>query len=108
MLDGMALPEFRIPGWRDLERLAFEGRISMEELCRRAEVNSSTFRYWKSGRSTPSVATVQALLDAGLAAMAAAERAEQTDKPAPDRGRRKAAAKRAKSTAAKRPARRRA
>jgi hypothetical protein len=99
---------FRIPGYRDIERLAFEGHISMQELCRRADVHPTTFRHWKSGRSTPSVAIVQALLDAGLAAVEVAERAET--KAAPARARRKAAAKRApvKAAAAKRPARRRA
>jgi transcriptional regulator with XRE-family HTH domain len=85
-----ALPTFLIPGYRDIERLAFEGRISMEELCRRAGVNSSTFRYWKSGRSTPSVAIVQALLDAGVAA---AERAEAKPAPAKRRPRAKPKAK---------------
>ncbi len=55
----------------------------MEELCRRADVHPSTFRYWKSGRSTPSVAIVQALLDAGLAAVEAAAQAELDDKMAP-------------------------
>jgi len=68
---------FRIPGWRDIELLASEGRISMAELCRRAGVNSSTFRYWKGNRRTPSVAIVQALLDAGLAAVKEAEKAER-------------------------------
>jgi hypothetical protein len=110
---------FRIPGWRDLERLAFEGRISMSELCRRAEVHGTTFRKWKSGRSTPSVAIVQALLDAGLAAVAEAERAETQGATAtPVRSRRKStakpraaakgAARAAKPAASKRPARRRA
>jgi transcriptional regulator with XRE-family HTH domain len=93
MLGRMPVPEFRIPSYRDIERLAFEGRVSMEELCRRAAVNSSTFRYWKSGRSTPSVATVQALLDAGLAAVATAERAEAKAAPAKRRPRAKAKAK---------------
>jgi len=109
--------QFRIPGYRDIERLAFEGRISMEELCRRAEVHPSTFRYWKSGRSTPSVAIVQALLDAGLAAVEAAERAERNAMSiAPNKSRRAAAqpsakrdakpVARAKAAASKRPARR--
>jgi hypothetical protein len=108
----MAQAPFRIPGWRDLERLAFEGRISMVELCRRAEVHPSTFRYWKSGRSTPSVAIVQALLDAGVAAVAEAERAEASA-PAQPRGK-KAAKPRAvtvpvaKAPTSRRPARRRA
>ena len=66
---------FPHPSWRDIERLAFEGRISIAELCRRAGVNSSTFRYWKGNRTTPSVAIVQALLDAGLAAVKEAEKA---------------------------------
>jgi transposase-like protein len=113
----MAVPPtlgpFRIPTPRDIERLAFEGRVSMETLCRRAGVNSSTFRYWRLGRSSPSVGVVQALLDAGLAAMAEAEKAEAQGATAkPVRARRKqAAAKRApraKSAALKRPARRRA
>jgi transcriptional regulator with XRE-family HTH domain len=112
MLDGMALPEFRIPGYRDIERLAFEGRISMEELCRRAAINSSTFRYWKSGRSTPSVATLQALLDAGLAAVEAASREpEASGRPrrvAAKPGAKAKAPARAKAAASKRPARRQA
>jgi hypothetical protein len=89
------MPEtpFRIPTVRDIERLAFDGRISMVELCRRADVHPSTFGYWKSGRSTPSVAIVQALLDAGLAAVAAAERAEAKAAPAKRRQRAKAQAK---------------
>jgi transposase-like protein len=99
---------FRLPVPRDIERLAFEGRISMEELCRRADVHSSTFRHWRSGRSSPSIAIVKALLDAGMAAMKAAERAGHNATPAPHSPRRKAAAKRAKPAAAKRPARRRA
>ena len=115
MLCWMAQLEFRIPGYRDIERLAFEGRISMVELCRRAEVHPSTFGYWKSGRSSPSVATVQALLDAGLAAVADAERTERDASPAarhkPRRATSKAATKpvtHAKAAASKRPARRRA
>jgi hypothetical protein len=101
--------QFRIPTPRDIERLAFEGRISMEALCRLAQVNSSTFRYWRLGRSSPSVAIVQALLDAGLAAVTEAERAEaQAPTGAPTRSRRKAAAKRTKPAASKRPAQRRA
>jgi transcriptional regulator with XRE-family HTH domain len=82
----MAVNPFRIPGFRDIERLAFEGHISMQELCRRADVHPTTFRHWKSGRSTPSVAIVQALLDAGWAAVTVAERAE-SKAPAPRRPR---------------------
>jgi hypothetical protein len=113
MFSPMPNGAFRIPSWRDLERLAFEGRISVSELCRRAEVHGTTFRKWKAGRSSPTVATVQALLDAGLAAVAEAERAEaQSPAATPTRSRRKAAAKPrgrgAKAAAAKRPARRRA
>jgi transcriptional regulator with XRE-family HTH domain len=78
---------FRIPEPRDIERLAFEGRISMVELCRRAKIDPSTFRYWKSGKSSPSIATVRALLDAGMAALAAAERAAVKVAPAPRRPR---------------------
>jgi hypothetical protein len=86
---------FRIPGPRDIERLAFEGQISMVELCRRAQIDPSTFRYWKMGRSSPSIATVQALIDAGLAAVRSAERAEAQAAPAKrrPRGRPKAKAK---------------
>jgi transcriptional regulator with XRE-family HTH domain len=115
----MAVNPFRIPGFRDLERLAFEGHISMQELCRRADVHPTTFRHWKSGRSTPSVAIVQALLDVGVAAVEAAERAGQdaasaspgkswraAAKPAAKRKARTPAA--AKAAAAKRPARRQA
>jgi hypothetical protein len=85
--------EFRIPAPRDIERLAFDGKISMVELCRRASVHPSTFGYWKSGRSSPSVAIVQALLDAGLAAVATAERAEAKATPAKRRPRAKPKAK---------------
>jgi transcriptional regulator with XRE-family HTH domain len=84
---------YRLPTVRDIERLAFDGRISMEELCRRAEIHPTTFRYWKSGRSSPSMATVQALIDAGLAAAAAAERAEAKAAPAKRRPRAKPKAK---------------
>ena len=100
----MAQTPFRIPGWRDIERLAFEGRISMSELCRRAEVHGTTFRKWKGGRTSPTVATVQALLDAGLAAVTEAKRAERTATPAPRHRPRRPPAK----AAAHRPARRRA
>jgi transposase-like protein len=89
----MAVNPFRIPGFRDIERLAFEGHISMQELCRRADVHPTTFRHWKSGRSTPSVAIVQALLDAGWAAVTVAERAEAKAAPAQRRPRVKATAK---------------
>jgi len=101
--------QFRIPTPRDIERLAFEGRISMETLCRRAGISSSTFRYWRLGRSSPSVAIVQALLNAGLAAMAEADRAESSA-PLRPRGKKAAAKLRAvpASTASQRPARRRA
>jgi hypothetical protein len=82
--------------------------------CRRR-----SFHYWKAGRSSPSGAIVQALLDAGLAAVAEAERAEAQGAAAiPVRSRRKTAvkpravakatARSAKPVAAKRPARRRA
>ena len=83
----MAETPFRFPTARDIERLAFEGRISMEELCRRAEIHPNTFRHWKSGRNSPSIATAQALVDAGLAAVAAAERAEAKATPAKRRPR---------------------
>ena len=86
----MAENPYRLPTVRDIERLAFDGRISMEELCRRAEIHPTTFRYWKSGRSSPSMATVQALIDAGLAAVAAAERAEAKAAPAKRRPRARA------------------
>jgi hypothetical protein len=100
---------FRIPTPRDIERLAFEGRISMETLCRRAAVSSSTFRYWRLGRSSPAVAIVQALLDAGLAAVAAAERTERNAPPAARHKPRRPVAKPAtKAAAVQRPARRRA
>jgi transcriptional regulator with XRE-family HTH domain len=84
---------YRLPTVRDIERLAFDGRISMEELCRRAEIHPSTFRYWKSGRSSPSLATVQALIDVGLAAVTAAERADAKVAPAKRRPRAKAKTK---------------
>jgi len=86
----MAENPYRLPTVRDIERLAFDGRISMEELCRRAEIHPTTFRHWKSGRSSPSMATVQALIDAGLAAVAAAERAEAKAAPAKRRPRARA------------------
>lgn len=92
-VEPMAENPFRIPGYRDIERLAFEGHISMQELCRRAEVHPTTFRHWKSGRSTPSVAIVQALLDAGWAAVTTAERAQAKAAPAKRRPRAKAKAK---------------
>jgi transposase-like protein len=72
----MAQNPFRLPGPRDIERLAFDADITVAEVCRRAEVHPSTFRYWKVGRTSPSVAIVQALLDAGWAAKEAAERAD--------------------------------
>jgi transcriptional regulator with XRE-family HTH domain len=89
----MAETPFRFPTVRDIERLAFEGRISMEELCRRAGIHPNTFRHWKSGRNSPSIATVQALVDAGQAAAADAERAEAKASPAMRRPRAKAKAK---------------
>ena len=104
----MAESPFRLPTVRDVERLAFEGRISMEELCRRAEIHPSTFRYWKSGRSSPSIATVQALLDAGMTAVRAAERAEQGTEAAKRRPRAKAKAKTKAVPAALRALRRKA
>jgi transposase-like protein len=101
----MAQAPFRIPGYRDIERLAFDGQVSMGELCRRAGVHPSTFRYWKAGRSSPTVSTVQALLDAGLAAVAEAERAEA---PAPARPRGKKAAAKLRAVPVSQRARRRA
>jgi transcriptional regulator with XRE-family HTH domain len=84
---------FRFPTARDIERLAFEGRISMEELCRRAGIHPNTFRHWKSGRNSPSIATAQALVDAGLAAVVAVDQAEAKVAPAKRRPRAKAKAK---------------
>jgi hypothetical protein len=106
MLDRMVENPFRLPTVRDIERLAFEGRISMEELCRRAEIHPSTFRHWKSGRNAPSLTTVQALLDAGLAAVAAAERVDAKAGPAKRRPRAKAKAKAAPATLRQRHVRR--
>ena len=107
----MAESPYRLPTVRDIERLAFDGQISMEELCRRAGIHPTTFRYWKAGRSSPSLATVQALIDAGLAAAKAAAQVEAAGAASP---RRKPAAKpaapkrtaRSKAAAAKRAARR--
>jgi transposase-like protein len=98
ILDWMAqtparLHPTRLPGPREIERLAFDADITVAELCRRAEVHPSTFRYWKVGRTSPSIAIVQALLDAGWAAVAAAERAEAKAAPAQRRPRVKATAK---------------
>jgi hypothetical protein len=110
-------PSFHFPVPRDIERLAFEAGVSIAALCKRAKVTSQTFRNWKFGRFSPSLDTVQRLVEAGTAMLAeanggAAAPASSRRKPAgTPRAASKAATKpvtRAKAAASKRPARRRA
>jgi hypothetical protein len=110
----LALPEFRFPTPRDIERLAFEAGVSIGVLCDRAGVSSQAFRNWKFGRVSPTLSTVQKLTEAGLALVTEAQGASTT----PSRSGRKVAAKpraaakgttrTAKPAASKRPAGRRA
>jgi hypothetical protein len=110
-------PAFRFPIPRDIERLAFEAGVSIAALCKRAKVTPQTFRNWKFGRFSPSLDTVQRLVEAGTTMLAEASGAAATPassrrKPAgKPRAAAKAAAKPAtatpaKAAAAKRPARR--
>jgi hypothetical protein len=103
-------PAFRFPVPRDIERLAFEAGVSLAALCRQAGVTPQSFRNWKFGRVSPSLDTVQRLVDAGTTLLAEAQGAMTT----PPTSRRKApakpraAAKKApKPAATKRPARKR-
>jgi hypothetical protein len=100
--------EFRFPTPRDVERLAFEAGVTIAVLCQRAGVSSQAFRNWKFGRVSPTLSTVQKLVEAGTALLAEA----QGKPPAPARSRKQAVAKGtrrpAKPATAKRPARRRA
>jgi transcriptional regulator with XRE-family HTH domain len=105
-------PAFRFPVPRDIERLAFEAGGSIAALCKRAKVTPQTFRNWKFGRFSPSLDTVQRLVEAGTALLAEAQ-GTATAPATPTRSRRKPAGKsattksapRAKAAAAKRPAR---
>ena len=53
-----------LPTPRMIEELAFERHLSMTEVCRRASISPSVFVRWKSGQSSPTLATVQKMLDA--------------------------------------------
>jgi hypothetical protein len=100
-------PPFLIPTARDVERLAFEAGVSIGTLCNRAGVTSQSFRSWKFDRASPSLRTVQRLLDAGLALLAEAQ--SPASAPAQPRGKKAAAKLRAVTAAAsQRQARRRA
>jgi predicted transcriptional regulator len=52
----------------DVERMAWEGRISIAELCRRAGVAPSIFSRWKAGKTEPSMENYRRIRDVAQAA----------------------------------------
>lgn len=61
----------KLPTAEDIEARAKAASLSIAELCRQAGVAQSTFHRWRGEKTSPSVETVQRMLDV----VAAQERA---------------------------------
>lgn len=68
MLDGGAgiwqRPTMQLPTPAEIEAAADAKGLTIAALCRRADIDAATFRRWKAGDGTPTMATVQKMLDA--------------------------------------------
>ena len=53
----------RMPTPAQIRKLALEKELTIPALCRRADLVPETFYRWEAGRGTPTVSTVQRLLD---------------------------------------------
>lgn len=48
----------------EIEKRAYDARLSMAEACRRAGISHSTWMRWKSGDTNPSIAIYERLVKA--------------------------------------------
>lgn len=56
----------------EIERLAAEAGLTINDLCKRAEIAHTTFYRWKAGRHTPGLKVYRKVCAALRAAQAAA------------------------------------
>jgi len=55
--------ETRIPTPQEIEDRAYDVRLSLTGLCRAAEISPHVMIGWKAGRSSPTLANLQRVLD---------------------------------------------
>jgi DNA-binding transcriptional regulator YiaG len=56
--------KLKIPEPKEIEAAAKAKGLSIAALCRRADIDPSTFNRWAAGRGVPSVRSVQRMIDA--------------------------------------------
>lgn len=52
-----------LPKHQDFEAIAYDAHLTMRAVCIKAGVAPNLFYAWKAGRGTPTLATLQKLVD---------------------------------------------
>lgn len=56
--------QIHIPTWNEIEEACATAGLTVAAMCRRADIDQAAFSRWKSGKGTPTLGTIQKMVDA--------------------------------------------
>jgi predicted transcriptional regulator len=58
------MADIHLPTWGEIEAACDAAGLTVAAMCRRADIDQAAFSRWKGGKGTPSLRTIQKMVDA--------------------------------------------